>query len=216
MIWVECRKLWFNRGTLFSTFSFYSFVLFSVSLVLGSDESVLKTCSSALLWILVSLTTFFSTPLLLKTEAQSGLLDEILLYSLHPGFSLLSKVIAEWFLIGVPLCVFSVFLSPLFAQSMQETFIHFLTLLVGFPALSALSLLGGLMTLHARGGSLLLSFLILPFSLPLFLFALSVMEMTRLGLDSLSPFCLLIGTSLFLVTLSIGAGTWALKQTLEG
>lgn len=216
MIRVECRKLWFNRGSLFPTFSFFAFVLFCASLALGPDEKLLKPCAPSLLWILAILTTFFSTSLFLKSESQNGLLDEVFFQPIHPGFFLLSKVSAEWLFFGLPLSLISVFLSPLFGLSSHDVLILFLTLLIGFPALSALGLLGGLLTLHARGGGLLLSFLILPLTLPLILFSLSTIEMTRLGLDSVPPFCLLIGTSLFLVTLSIAGGIGAFKQALEG
>jgi heme exporter protein B len=98
-------------------------------------------------------------------------------------------------------------LSLAFAELIALLF----TLLIGFPALSALGLLGGLLTLNARGGGLLLVFLILPLTLPLLLFALSVMEMTRLGLDSSASFCLLTSTSLLLVILAMGIGSWALR-----
>ncbi len=216
MIRVECQKLWLNRGSLFLTFCFYGFILFCASLAIGPDEKLLRLCAPALLWILGILTTFFSIPILLKSEANTGHLDEVYLHAAHPGFYLLSKVGAEWLLFGISLSAIGFLVSPFFGLSLHEAFMIFLTLLVGFPALSALGILGGLLTLQARGGALLLSFLILPLTLPLLLFSLSTLEMLRLGLDSLSPFCLLIGASLFLVVVSIGTGIGAFKQAVEG
>jgi hypothetical protein len=42
-----------------------------------------------------------------------------------------------------------------------------------------------------------------------------VMEMTRLGLDSFPSFCLLMGSSIFLLILSITAGSWAFPFAAE-
>ncbi len=216
MILIECQKLWMNRATYLPTFGFYTFFLFCIAFAMGSNPELLALASPSILWALAVLTTFFSIPLFLKNEWMNGTLEETLLLPCHPGFYLLSKVCAEWILFGLPLGFLSVLLYPLFGLSFRETSVFMLTLWISFPAISALGILGSLLTLHARGGSLLLSFLILPLTLPPFLFSLSVLDAVRFGLDSLSAFCLLIGSSIFLVVLSLVAGVGALKQVAEG
>jgi len=215
MIRNEIHKLYLNSGNLLASLSFFALALFYFSLALGSEEIILKHCAPILLWLLAILTLLFSTPLLLKAEHQAGLLDEVLLHPLAPSFYLLSKIGAEVLLLGLPLLGIGALFSPLFSLSFVESAQLLLTLLMGFPALSALGVLGGLLTLHTQGGGLLISLLILPLTIPLLLFALSVMEMARLGLDSFAPFCLLISVSLFLVILSVGAGQWALRLAVE-
>ena len=216
MIGRELRRLRLQGTSLFASFSFFALALFCVALALGPDEKILRRSAPALLWILAILTTLFSTPLLLKNEAEAGLLDEIILHSSHPSFYLLAKMGAEILLLGLPLIILGALSSPLFMLSQEEVIILSLTLLVGFPALSALGILGGLLTLNTQNGGLLIPLLILPLTLPLLLFALSALDMTRLGLDSSAPFCLLTSTSLFLVVISIGAGNWALRFAVEG
>ena len=136
-------------------------------------------------------------------------MDEILLHPSLISTYLLAKIIAEYIFIGLPLALISLLFSPLFALSSGEALALILTLLIGFPALTALGLLGSLLTLNTQGDGLLLSLIILPLTLPLLVFGLSVMEMTRLGLDSFPSFCLLMGSSLFLFILSVTAGSWA-------
>ncbi|KAB2832042.1 MAG: hypothetical protein F9K49_08780, partial [Caedimonadaceae bacterium] len=203
------------KGSFLSTFVFFTLILFCVSLTLGPNETLLRQSAPGLIWILAILTIFFSTPLLLKRESQCGLLDEILLHPSLTSTYLLAKIIAEYIFIGLPLILMSLLFSPLFALSSEESLSLFLTLLIGFPALTALGLLGSFLTLNTQGGGLLLSLIILPLTLPLLIFALSVMEMTRLGLDSFPSFCLLMGSSLFLLILSVTAGSWALPFAAE-
>ena len=215
MIRNEIHKIYLNGGPLLASFSFFALTLFCFSLTLGSESMILNRCAPALLWILAILTLLFSTPLLLKAEFQEGLLDEVLLQPLSPAIYLLAKIEAEVLLLGFPLLGLGALFSPFFALSFLEVTHLLLTLLIGLPALSALGILGGFLTLHTRGGGILISLLILPFTIPLLLFALSVMEMTRLGLDSFTPFCLLTSVSLLLVIVSVGAGQWALSIAAE-
>lgn len=212
----EIRSLWLQGGTLFSSMAFFGLVLFYFSLALGSDLQVMRGGAPAFFWVLVLLTTLFTTPQLLKEEANEGLLDEVLLLPSPPAAYLLTKIVAEMLLFGLPLILLSLLLCPFFSLPFSEVLTLSLTLLIGFPALSALGILGGLLTLHARGGGLLLPLLILPLTLPLLLFALSVIEMERLGLDSFPHFCLLTGVSLLWVMIAVGAGSWALRFAGEG
>lgn len=216
MIQRELKNLRLHGASLFASLSFFALSLFCVSLALSPDEKILRQSAPALLWILAILTTLFSTPLLLKNEAKAGLLDEVLLQAPPPALYLLAKMGAEVLFLGFPLIFLGALLSPFFALSQQDVVMLSSTLLIGFPALSALGIFGGLLTLNARGSSLLIPLLILPLTLPLLLFALSVMEMTQFGLDSSASFCLLTSVSILLVILSIGAGSWALRFAVEG
>lgn len=215
MIRNEIHKFYLQRGTLLASFSFFALALFCFPLALGPEKLVLNRCAPAFLWILSILTFLFSTPLFLREEHQEGLLDEICLYSLSPSFYLLAKMGAEILFLGVPLLSLGALFAPFFSLSWSEIWNLLLTLFISFPALSALGILGGLLTLHTRGGGILISLLILPLLIPLFLGSLAIMEITRLGLDSFAPFCLLTGISLLLSIVSIGAGQWALFIAVE-
>lgn len=215
MIRYEIHKLYLNSGTLGVSFSFFSLSLFCFLLVLGSEPSLLNRCAPSLIWILAILTLLFSTPLLLKADFQTGILDEILLQPLSPSLYLLAKIGAEFLLLGLPLLGIGALFSSFFCLSFREGFSLLLTLLIGFPALSALGILGSLLTLNTRGGNILIVLLILPLTIPLLLFALSVMERARLGLDSFAPFCLFTSISLLLLIMAVGAGQWALSLAME-
>lgn len=216
MIRKEFRTFYLQGGMVLTSLSFFTLALFCISLALGLEEKVLSHGAPAFLWVLAILTTLFTTPLLLKTEIQEGLIDEILLHAAPPSIYLLAKIGVEFFLLGLPLIGLGTLFSSFCGLSPTEVATLSITFLIGFPALSALGILGGLLTLHARGGGILLAFLILPLALPLLLFALSVLEMTRLGLDSSASFCLLTSVSILLVILSVGAGNWALRFAVEG
>ena len=211
----EIRHLYLQKENLIVSLGFFVLALFCVFLALGPEEKILRRSAPALIWILAILTTLFSTPLFLKHEAQQGLLDEIALQPFLPAFLLLSKIGAEFLLLGIPIIIVGMILSPFFVFSFHETLMLALTLLIGFPSLSALGILGGLLTVNSRGGGVLVSLLILPLTLPLVLFSLACLEMVQLGLDSLAPFCLLIGVSLLLIIISVSTGSWAFRFAIE-
>jgi len=216
MICTEIYKLYLNGGTLLTFLSFFALALFCFSLALGPDEGLLNRSAPGLLWILAILTFLFSTPMLLKAEYQAGLLDEVALQPVSPVFYFLAKIGAEVLLFGLPLLGICIVFAPFFSLSFVESIYLSLTLLIGLPALSGLGIWGGLLTLQARGGSLLISLLILPLTIPLLLFSLSAMEMARLGLDSFPSFCLLTSVSILVLMVSIAAGQWALSFAVEG
>lgn len=215
MIIAEIQKFYLNRGNLLASCNFFALALFCFTLTLGSEGVTLNICAPAVFWILAILTFLFSTPYFLKMEFQAGLLDEIFLHSLSSFFYFLARIGAEVLLLGLPLIMIGGFFSSFFSLSLVQAFYLMLTLLIGFPALSALGILGGLLTLQTQGGGMLVSLLILPLTLPLLLFSLSVMELVRLGLDSFAPFCLLTSVSISLVILSVGAARWALSIAVE-
>lgn len=214
MILNEIYKLYLSRGTIFTAMSFYALSLFCFSLALSPEEITFNSSIFPFLWILMILTFFFSVPLFVKFEYQEGLLDEIFLHSLLPCFYILSKIGAEILILGLPLLGIGI----LFSLSLPcvEVFHIALTLLIGFPPLSALGILGALLTLRTQRGGILAAILLIPFTIPLFILALSILEMTRLGLDPFPSFCLLISVSLFLTILSVGASHWALNFAMEG
>lgn len=203
--------LYLQGSHLFASCAFFALTLVCVSLTLAFEEKGLKACAPAFVWILAILTTLFSTPLLLKEEARCGLLDEILLSPFSPALFLLVRICAESLLFGIPLMGVGLLFSLIVGLPQEEIGALFFTLLIGFPALSSLGVLGGLLTLQARGGGILVALLILPLSLPLLLLSLSGVEAVRWGLDSWSSFCLLSGASLLCLVLSVAAGSWALR-----
>jgi heme exporter protein B len=207
MISREIRILILHKGALLNALSFFILCLFSMTLAIRPNVQFISETTPALIWILVMLTTFFSTPTFIRQEAQEGLLDEILLQPSPPALTLIAKVIAETLCLGLPLILISLLVS-------ERTFS--LSLLISYPALSALSLWGSLLTVRSSGGGILLSLLILPLALPLLLFSLSATETARLGLDSFPSFCLLTSVSLLLFILGIAAGSKALRLAVEG
>lgn len=212
----ELRCLSLQSGVHLTTFGFFILSVFCFSLALGPDETLLRRGAPAFLWVLAILTTLFSTPFLLKNEFQYGLLDEVFLHPSPPAFYILAKIGAESLFFGLPLILLGTLSSLFFSLSSTESATLFLTLLLSFPALSALGVLGGLLTLNTQGDGLLITLLILPLTLPLLLFALSGIELVRLGLDSSSSFCLLSGVSLLLTIICVTASSWALRFAVEG
>ena len=86
-----------------------------------------------------------------------------------------------------------------------------LTLLLGTPVLSLLSVLGAAITVSADKGGILLALLILPLYIPLLIFASAAIEAASIGLGYQGQLAILLAIMLFALALVPMAVCSALK-----
>lgn len=189
-------------------------ILISVTpFALGPDQKLLSRLAPALLWIAALLATLLGLDRLLQGDEEDGVLDEMLMSATPLELILAVKAFAHWLVTGLPLAVLAPVLGLMLAITPGAMAPLALALLIGTPALTFLGLVGAALTVTLRRGGLLLSVLVLPLTVPVLIFGVSVVKEASEGRDFSTPLMLLVGVSLIGLVVSPIAAAAALRMT---
>lgn len=195
---------------------FFLTVVTLTPFALGPDLALLARIGPAILWLGALLSSLLALDRLLAADQEDGSLDLILMADTPLELALAAKAFAHWLTTGLPLVVATPVLGLLlnldFAASVAVTF----TLLVGTPALTCVGLIGAALTVALRRGGLLLSVLILPFTIPVLIFGVSASNAAIVGpVPFGTPFTILCALTLISLVIGPFAAAAALRNGLE-
>lgn len=189
-------------------------ILISVTpFALGPDQKLLSRLAPALLWIAALLATLLGLDRLLQADEEDGVVDEMLMSETSLELILAVKAFAHWLVTGLPLALLAPVLGLMLAITPQAMAPLALALVIGTPALTFLGLVGAALTVTLRRGGLLLSVLVLPLTVPVLIFGVSVVKEASEGRDFSTPLMLLVGVSLIALVVSPIAAAAALRMT---
>lgn len=143
---------------------------------IGPDLNLLARIGGAFLWLGCLLSMFLTLDQLLKDDAQDGTLDVLEVSGFSAFEMVISKILIQWLLVGLPLSVMSFIMGITYNLDG-----HFLAVLCGTLALGSFGLacigaLGASLMVSLSNSSLLLTLIIMPFSLPYLIFGVSALE----------------------------------------
>ena len=189
-------------------------ILISVTpFALGPDQKLLSRLAPALLWIAALLATLLGLDRLLQADEEDGNVDEMLMSETPLELILAVKAFAHWLVTGLPLALLAPVLGLMLAIAPAAMAPLAMALLIGTPALTFLGLVGAALTVTLRRGGLLLSVLVLPLTVPVLIFGVSVVKEASEGRDFSTPLLLLVGVSLIALVVSPIAAAAALRMT---
>uniref|UniRef100_A0A486XW44 Heme exporter protein B n=1 Tax=Rheinheimera sp. BAL341 TaxID=1708203 RepID=A0A486XW44_9GAMM len=190
---------------------FFVIVLSLFPLGVGPEPNLLRIIAPGVIWIAALLSVLLAAERLFKDDYRNGVLEQIVASRQAIWPFVLAKLAANWLSTGLPL----VLLSPLVALLLNVDSASFvamvLTLLLGTPLLSLLSVLGAALTVSADKGGILLALLILPLYIPLLIFASAAMEAASMALPYFGQLAVMLAMLLFALALVPMAVTSALK-----
>jgi len=190
---------------------FFVIVLSLFPLGVGPEPNLLRIIAPGVIWIAALLSVLLAAERLFKDDYRNGVLEQIVASRRAIWPFVLAKLAANWLSTGLPL----VLLSPLVALLLNVDSASFvamvLTLLLGTPLLSLLSVLGAALTVSADKGGILLALLILPLYIPLLIFASAAMEAASMALPYFGQLAVMLAMLLFALALVPMAVTSALK-----
>tara|TARA_B100001167_G_C16723653_1_gene282434 strand:+ start:239 stop:919 length:681 start_codon:yes stop_codon:yes gene_type:complete len=174
---------------------FFLIVITLFPLALGTENSLLSSLSSGVIWVAALLASLLAVESIFNEDYRDGTLDHFLL-SGEPIFILvLAKVLAHWLVTGAPLLLASL-LSTLFLFLPEGLLFPLLiSLLMGTFLLSLLGALGAALTIGKT--AILSAVIVLPLSIPILILGVAVIA-AALSDESFSSYLYFLGAMLAL------------------
>ena len=199
------REFLINFRSLIDVISIISFMILIVTLFvlgIGPFEEKLKLVSNAIFWIGLILAIIPSLEKTLQRDYDNGWLDQTITSPLPLEFILLSKSIAYWLIIIVPLLISFPFFVILLNISFKLIPWLFISIIIGGLSISLIGIIGSALTLGAKRGNILLPILIIPFIIPILIFGIGISETITINESPMGNLFLLIGFTLIYLVIS--------------
>ena len=190
---------------------FFLIVLTLFPLGIGAKPNLLAEIAPGIIWIAALLSVLLGAERLFKDDFRNGVIEQ-LVAAKEPLLSfVLAKLITNWLSTGLPLLIMSPLVALLLNLDTPAFIAMALTLLLGTPLLSLLSVLGAALTVSADKGGILLALLILPLYIPLLIFASAAVEAASMAMPYHGQLAVMLAMLLFALALVPMAVTSALK-----
>jgi heme exporter protein B len=194
---------------------FFLMVTTLFPLALSPDSAQLREVAAGIVWVAALLSALLALEFMFRSDYEDGTLEQLVLSGQPLWWLALVKACAHWTVSGLPLVVASPVVAASLALPAQAQGSLVASLALGTGILSFLGAVGAGLTLGVRRGSVLLSLLVLPLTMPALIFGARAVDMAIMGDSPRGPLLLLL--ALFLLSLTLGpfATSAALKVSME-
>ena len=171
---------------------FFFFVVTSLfPLGIGADPALLRKVAPGVIWVAALLSTLLGLHRMFASDYQDGTLEQLVLAPQPLVLLVSGKIMAHWLVCGLPLVILAPIIGIQFDLDADSLYVLMASLLLGTPVLSLLGSIGAALTLGLRGGSVLMSLLILPLYVPVLIFGAGAVYANSVGLNISGHFSLL-------------------------
>ncbi len=195
------------------------FALLVVSLFplgISPDPAILRVVGPGVIWIAMLLSGLLTLDPLFRADAEDGSLEQWLLGEVPLSLLAFARIVSHWLISGLPLVLVAPLMALMLGMKPGLIAVLIVSLLLGGPLLSALGATGAALALGARRGAFLVVLLVVPWYVPILIFASGALRSTADGLPAGPQLQLLAAMSLFGITLAPWAIAGALKINLRG
>ncbi|MDI9331866.1 MAG: heme exporter protein CcmB [Alphaproteobacteria bacterium] len=204
-----------RKSEVLSGVFFFVVVASLFPLAIGPNFKILRLIAPGILWVGALLASMLVLARLFEADYRDGSLEQMCLSPHTLGVLVSAKILAHWFLCGLPLVLLSPVLALQFDLAADAMAVLALTLLIGTPVLSLIGSIGAALTLGVRGGGVLLSLLVLPLFVPVLVFGAGAVEAQAAGLGAQAHVSILLAMLVPALVFSPWACSVALKIALE-
>lgn len=191
-----------NRGELISPLLFLLLIAALFPLSIGRDPELLQKIAAGVIWVSALLASTLSLNQIFARDHEDGSLEQMLLSPKPLPALVMAKVMAHWSTSGLLITLTAPLLAIAYQLPARETAVTVLTLLLGTPVLSFLGAIGVALTVGLHRGGMFLTFLVLPMTIPVLIFASSAISASLNGLTIDAQLMLLSAILILTVTLS--------------
>ena len=216
--WVIQRDVtlaWRGKAGVLSSLIFFVIVVSLFPLGVGPERNVLRTIAPGVVWVAALLASMLSLDRMFSHDYGDGSLEQLMLAPQPLSIIVLGKIIAHWLVSGAPLILIAPVLGLQFDLPPAALLTLLVSLLLGTPALSLIGAVGAALTLGLRGGSVLVSLLILPLCIPVLIFGAGAVEASITGTSAEAHLSLLAALLVMALLLTPWATAAALRISME-
>lgn len=184
---------------------------------LGVDPSAtfLEPAAGGIIWCAAALAILMSVESLFKEDMNDGSMEQLVVSGLWLPLVILIKVAVQFLAVILPLLV----LTPIFSQMLflpwSVLSVVIFTLLLGSPALFLIGAIGAALTLSMRRGAILMLLIILPFYLPVIIFATGAISAAQIGQAYTGQLAILGAMSLLALALAPGMAALSIRASMN-
>ncbi len=166
-------------------------ILLLAPFALGPEPDLLSVLAPGLIWLATLLMSLLALEKLFVADARDGTLDLMLLSPLPLPVIVMSKLLAQSLMMIVALGVMLIPAALMLGMNFSVLPTLTLTLLLGIPALMLLGGIASAITVALQRNPALLTLLLVPFYIPILIFAVSACEAAATETSPLTPLLLL-------------------------
>ena len=174
---------------------FFLIVIVLLPFSLGPEPELLRRLAPGLIWLAALLMSLLALERLFVRDARDGTLDIMLLSPVPLPLIVASRMLTEIFVLISALTLMLPLAALLLGLSIQVLPVMLLTLWIGTPVLVLLGGIAGAITATLTRNPALLTVLLMPFYIPVLIFAVAASEAAANGANA-TPHLLLLGAML--------------------
>ena len=204
-----------RKSEVLTALFFFVVVTSLFPLGIGADAALLRKIAPGVLWVAALLSTLLGLQRMFAADYLDGALEQLVLSPQPLVLLVAGKITAHWLVCGLPLALIAPVIGIQFDLDVSSLYVLMGTLLLGTPVLSLLGSIGAALTLGVRGGSVLMSLLILPLYIPVLIFGAGAVYASSVGLDIGGHFSLLSALLILALAFVPWVSAAALKIAIE-
>jgi len=204
-----------RKSEVLTALFFFVVVTSLFPLGIGADGALLRKIAPGVLWVAALLSTLLGLQRMFAADYLDGALEQLILTPQSLVLLVSGKIAAHWLVSGLPLVLLAHIIGIQFDLDASSLYVLMASLLLGTPVLSLLGSIGAALTLGVRGGSVLMSLLILPLYVPVLIFGAGAVYANSVGLDITGHFSLLGALLILALAFVPWVSAAALKIAIE-
>jgi heme exporter protein B len=204
-----------RKSEVLTALFFFVVVTSLFPLGIGADAALLRKIAPGIIWVAALLSTLLGLQRMFAADYADGALEQLALSPQPMVLLVTGKILAHWIVCGLPLVLLAPVIGLQFDLDASSLYVLMATLLLGTPVLSLLGSIGAALTLGVRGGSVLMSLLILPLYIPVLIFGAGAVYANSVGLETSGHFSLLGAILILALAFVPWVSTAAVKIAIE-
>ena len=198
-----------NISYILSIIIFFIIVILLFIFAIGPDQELLKIYIIPIMWSILILSSCITFNKLLKDDYDDGNFNLYQFTGLSFELIAISKIITSWILFQLPLLILMPLIAILMNVDTDKIISLIITMAIGSPILSTLSLISSSMMLTNSKNLSLGSLIIIPMSIPVIIFSIGAIN------NDINLFMPQVNILLSILFATIALGPWIISMCIK-